>query len=299
MHIQQRLNMKTLKPAKVLMEKMQAYWSLIKSKQTFLLVLTGWAGFGTVACSATKWKTVLPLLISLFLAISGCTAINMVMDRDLDNKMERTKRRPLPSGVLSAEKALVFGAFLSFFGVGGAFLLKPLFGWIVFIGFLANIIIYTLWLKRTSYLSIFFGGIAGGMPILAGRVLALGTVDLIGLLLSAAILFWIPIHIMTIQIKYQADYRKAGIPTFPEKYGEKTTRVVIALSTGLASLSIVLAAYLIEIKGYSLISLVLLSIALIILALVYVRRPSPQFDTGLFKAASVYMLGAMLILGVI
>ena len=111
--MQQRLNMKTLKPAKFLIEKMQAYWSLIKSKQTFLLVLTGWAGFGTVACSATKWKTVLPLLISLFLAISGCTVINMVMDRDLIIKWN-ARKGGLSQWSIECRKALCFGAFLSF-----------------------------------------------------------------------------------------------------------------------------------------------------------------------------------------
>ena len=80
--------------------KLQAYWELTKSKQTFLLLITGWAGFASAGHPVTDWVTMLSLLGSLYLAISGSTVLNMYMDRDIDARMPRTVKRPLPAGVL-------------------------------------------------------------------------------------------------------------------------------------------------------------------------------------------------------
>jgi hypothetical protein len=91
-----------------------------------------------------------------------------------------------------------------------------------------DVLVYTIWLKRRTPYSILFGGISGGMPILAGRVLATGQLDAIGVLLAAAILLWIPTHIMTFHIKYQQDYASAGVPTFPSVHGISVTRTLIA-----------------------------------------------------------------------
>jgi len=98
-------------------------------------------------------------------------------------------------------------------------------------------VIYTLWLKRRTAWSIVWGGISGAMPILAGRVLATGHIDLVGILLALAILFWIPTHTLTFSIKFREDYSNAGIPTFPSTYGETFTRATIAISSVLAALA--------------------------------------------------------------
>jgi protoheme IX farnesyltransferase len=281
----------------VLSTKVQAYWSLIKSRQTFLLVLTGWAGFGTATCPITHWQTALLLVASFFLAISGATVLNMAIDSDIDAKMERTKRRPLPSGVLSMKEAIIFGSLLSVLGVGWSLLLDPFSGLVVLAGWLINVVVYSLLLKRRTHFSIVFGGVAGGMPVLAGRVLGTGRIDAIGLLLAAAVLLWIPMHIMTFSIKYSKDYGQANIPTFPSVYGVNITRKVITISTIFASLSIIFACILLQMNGICFYLLMILSFALIAAALVYLMRPSPKLNLGLFKAASVYMFGSMLLLG--
>src|SRR5690606_38276665 len=102
--------------------------------------------------------------------------LNMVYDRDIDARMKRTAQRPLPSGQLSTGEALRFGVLLSTLGVGGALLLDPWYGVVVGAGLTFDVMVYTIWLKRRTPWSILWGGIAGGMPILAGRTLGAGPV---------------------------------------------------------------------------------------------------------------------------
>ena len=151
----------------------------------------------------------------------------MVYDRDIDAIMKRTCQRPLPAGLVTVKEALLLGFVLSTLGVGWAWALSPLYGLVVFAGFFCDVLIYTVWLKRRTPWSIVWGGIAGGMPVLAGRALGMGQLDLIGLLLSLAVLLWIPTHIMTFSIKHADDYRRARVPVFPNVYGERFTRLLL------------------------------------------------------------------------
>ncbi|RLD74771.1 MAG: hypothetical protein DRJ10_16480, partial [Bacteroidetes bacterium] len=162
--------------------KIKAYWKLIKSLQTLLLLLTGVTGFISSRCPYTSWDLTLLMVISLFLAISGTTVFNMVFDRDIDAKMKRTQKRPLPMGEISSKEAIIFGLILTIVGLAIAFYLSILYGIIVLAGLFIDFIVYTVWLKRLSAWSILWGGISGGMPILAGRVLGVGEVDIIGIL---------------------------------------------------------------------------------------------------------------------
>jgi protoheme IX farnesyltransferase len=272
------------------------YWPLIKSLQTSLLVSTGLAGYMSTRCPVTHWTTLLGLFGSLFLAVSGSTVLNMWYDRDLDTCMKRTANRPLPSGEVSPRQALNLGLLLSVLGVGWALALDRLYGVIVFSGLFFDVVIYTIWLKRRTAWSIVWGGISGGMPILAGRALGAEQIDWVGLLLALAVLFWIPTHIMTFSMRYFDDYQRAGIPTFPSTYGFHATRVIIAGSSLLAALAIGLAAFGIGMARGYLGILGVLSGGLLALAIGSLARPSDKANFGLFKYASLYMLSSMLLL---
>ena len=113
--------------------------------------------------------------------------------------------------------------------MGWAVLLSPLYGLVVFAGLFFDVVVYTIWLKRRTPYSIIIGGLSGGMPVLAGRALAVGQIDAVGMLLALAVLFWIPTHIMTFSIRHKEDYASAGVPTFPSAYGVAATRTIIAL----------------------------------------------------------------------
>ncbi len=273
----------------------EKYLPLIKSAQTSLLLLTGLAGYLSSA-HPVDWKDFSLLTISLFLAISGSTVLNMWYDRDIDAKMERTCNRPLSAGKLSPGGALRFGLLLAGHGIGFAFSLDPLYGLVVFAGLFFDVVIYTLWLKRRTCWSIVWGGLSGGMPILAGRVLAVGQVDAIGILLTLAILFWIPTHILTFSMRYFDDYRAACIPTFPSTYGFSRTRLAIAVASAVAALAIGLAGVLIGMEWGFVRLLAVLSAGLLLLAVASVFKPAERLNFGLFKYASLYMFSAMVLL---
>jgi protoheme IX farnesyltransferase len=278
-----------------ILHKFRSYWKLTKSLQTGLLLLTGMAGYMSARCPIITWQTLLALMGSLFFAISGSTVLNMVHDRDIDAIMTRTCNRPLPQNTVTIKEAILLGLGMGILGIGWAFLLQPLYGVIVLIGFLTDILIYTLWLKRRTALSVIFGGVAGGMPVLAGRVLGLGNIDWVGITLSIAVLLWIPTHIMTFNIKYKEDYQRANIPTFPSTFGDKATHFVIALSSIAASVAMGVASYGIGMTWGYLRLLIVLGLGLLILASWSLLRPSHRLNFGLFKYASVYMMSSMLL----
>lgn len=273
--------------------RLRDYWSLIKSLQTGLLLFTGVAGYISARCPVLNWNTLLGLVGSLFLAISGSTVLNMVYDRDIDARMCRTAPRPLPAGRIGAGEALLLGLGLSWLGVGWSFALSPLYGLVVLAGLLLDVVVYTILLKRRTSWSIVWGGIAGGMPVLAGRALGVGRIDLLGVLLALAVLLWIPTHILTFSIKYAEDYRRAGIPVFPNTHGLRVTRAILAASTALAAVTMLLIAALLGLHWGYLRATAILGTALVGMAVASVVRPSPRLNFGLFKFASLYMLAAM------
>jgi protoheme IX farnesyltransferase len=276
--------------------KIRLYWPLIKSLQTGLLVSTGLAGYMSARCPVFNLATIAVLLISLVFSISGSTMLNMWWDRDIDAKMHRTQNRPLATGKIDPAEALRVGLALSLLGVGLAAALDALYGLIIFAGLFFDVVIYTIWLKRRTCWSIVWGGISGGMPILAGRALGMGGLDGVGVLLSIGVLFWIPTHILTYSMRYFDDYRAAGVPVFPSTYGFGYTRVTIALSSVAASLAMGFAAWGIGMEWGFLRLLGVLSAGLLVLAISMILRPSESINFGLFKYASVYMLAAMLLM---
>jgi len=276
--------------------KLRNYWSLIKSLQTALLLFTGIAGYTSAQCPVGESSQILGLSISLFLAIAGSTVLNMVWDRDIDSKMQRTQHRPLVNGAVQANHALMFGILISIAGLGIAYWLDPLYAFVVGGGLFIDVVIYTMWLKRRSAWSIVWGGISGGMPILAGRVLAVGHIDALGILFLLSVLLWIPTHILTFNIKNFEDYHKAGVPTFADRYGFMATRWIIAISSVAATLSIALGLYSLGLSWGYMRLLGLLSLGLLSLAAFILIRPSEKHDFYLFKYASLYMMGAMAII---
>ncbi len=273
--------------------RLRAYWAMIKSLQTGLLLVTGLAGYFSARCPVHSTELALALAGSLFLAISGSTALNMVYDRDIDAKMARACFRPLPAGRVSVREALLLGLALSLAGIGWALALSALYGAVVFAGWFFDVFIYTIWLKRRTPWSIVWGGVAGAMPILAGRALGAGQIDLIGLMLALAILLWIPTHMLTFGIKYADQYRAAGVPVFPNTYGEWITRVTIAVSTGAATIAMLLATWQIGLEWRYFHLAIALSVALLLVTFASVVHRSPKLNFALYKMASLYMLSAM------
>jgi len=279
-----------------ILTRLRMYWSLTKSLQTGLLLVTGLAGYFSARCPWHSNELVALLGVTMFLAIAGSTVLNMVWDRDIDAKMARTCWRPLPAGRINVTEAAALGITMSVLGIGGAWLVQPLYSAFIFAGWFFDVVVYTMWLKRRTPWSILWGGIAGAMPILAGRALGTGTIDAIGMLLALAILFWIPTHILTFGIKYAEQYRAAGVPILPNTYGEWITRMLLGLSTALAVVAMLLAAWHIRIPWNYFHIALWLGGALLGAALLSVVRQSPRLNFVLYKFASLYMLGAMILI---
>jgi protoheme IX farnesyltransferase len=280
---------------KIIATKFRLYWPLIKSLQTSLLLMTGMAGYLS-AHAIVHWNSFLQMIPSLFLAISGSTILNMWWDRDIDAKMKRTHKRPTSAGQVTANEVLRLGLIISIIGIGWAIWVNLLYGLVVFAGLFFDVVIYSMWLKRRTCWAIVWGGISGAMPVLSGRVLAVGKVDPIGVLLALAILFWIPTHTLTFNLKFFDDYKNAGIPTFPSAYGNQFTRVAIATSSIAAGLAMSVASIWIGVAEGILALIIVLSAVLLFLSATVVFNPSDQTNLRLYKYASLYMLSTMLLI---
>jgi protoheme IX farnesyltransferase len=167
-----------------------------------------------------------------YLMAGGANAINMWFDRDIDDKMARTKLRPIPSGRMSPAAVLAFGmtitllAFLIFWSY-----VNPLAAWLALGGLLFYVFIYTIWLKRSSPQNIVIGGAAGAFPPLVGWAAMTGSVDLGAIYLFAIIFFWTPPHFWALALNKTEDYGKAGIPMMPNIHGIDETKRQMLLYT--------------------------------------------------------------------
>jgi protoheme IX farnesyltransferase len=219
----------------------------------------------------------------------------MLLDHDIDSKMTRTANRPLPRGSIRPVEAFLFGGLLSAAGLFLSFALDLAFGLVVASGFVIDLLVYTTWLKRRTPLSIIFGGVSGGMPVLAGRVLGLGRVDAVGILLAGSVLLWIPSHILTLATRYAADYERAGVPVWPNVYGSRATRLLIAGANLVNTLVLTGAGLLLRIQRLALLALLAMSIGMFMLSAWQLLAPSERRNWLLFKAASLYMLASSLL----
>jgi protoheme IX farnesyltransferase len=270
------------------------YWPLIKSRQTLLLTLTGVAGYLCQPPSPSAWWRFLGLVASLLISITGCTVVNMFFDRDIDRKMKRTSQRPLATGQVNPRSASILGSVLIGLGLLWAFVLSLPYFLVILAGAGFNVLVYTMWLKRRSAWSIVFGGVAGGMPILAGRTLVAGHLDLYGLLLAVVVLCWIPSHNLTLSMLYSDDYINAAVPTFPNVYGIRTTHLAITLSSLLAGSAMIFTWMLLGANTILSIIMVLFSLGLITIAMVGGWNPGRKFITIQYKYSSIFMLFSMI-----
>jgi protoheme IX farnesyltransferase len=149
-------------------------------------------------------------------AAGGANAINMVVDRDIDRLMERTKGRPLVTGELQPGEALVFAIGLEVVAFGSLWAAVNLLSAVLAVSAtLFYVFVYTLWLKRRSEHNIVIGGAAGAVPVLVGWSAVTGRLDWAPLVLFAIIFYWTPPHFWALAIRYRDDYAAADVPMLP------------------------------------------------------------------------------------
>ncbi len=198
------------------MSVIAAYVALTKPRIIELLLVTT---IPTMVLAERGWPPLGLVLVTLVggtLSAGGANAINMYVDRDIDAVMQRTRGRPLVTGAVAPRNALIFAVLLEVVAFAvltvGANLLAAVLalGAAVF-----YVVVYTLWLKRTSRHNIVIGGAAGAMPVLVGWAAVTGSLGWAPLVLFAAMFFWTPPHFWALAIRYSDDYRAADVPMLP------------------------------------------------------------------------------------
>ena len=171
-----------------------------------------------------SWQTLLIVMIGGYLMAGGANAVNMYIDQDIDDRMARTRLRPIPGGRMTPRSVLAFGLLLA---VAATWLLarfvNVLTAALALGGFYFYVFVYTRWLKRTTPQNIVIGGAAGAFPPLVGWAATTGTVDLTAIYLFLIVFYWTPPHFWALALLKQVDYGRAGVPMAPVVWGERET----------------------------------------------------------------------------
>lgn len=217
---------------------------------TFANMMTVFAGLWIASNGLAAGDLIFYTLIGTAFVIMAGTCLNNYIDRDLDKNMERTAKRALPSGRLNATHVLWLGVG---FAVAGTliltFLVNPLTAFLGLIGLFDYVVIYTMWLKRTSTTSTVWGGISGAVPIVMGWTAFSNSLDFGAWMLFLWMFLWQPPHFLALAIRRADDYGKAGIPLLPVVKGfDVTKRHMIRYVAGMLPISFLM--YLVPNVGY-------------------------------------------------
>ncbi len=199
--------------------------TLTKPRIISLLLLTTIAPMFITPAGIPTVSLVLWVLLGGYLMAGGANAINMWFDRDIDDKMSRTRLRPIPAGRIAPGTALAFGVALGLLAFGVFwYRVNHLSAWLALGGLLFYVFVYTIWLKRSSPQNIVIGGAAGAFPPLVGWTAMTGQLDLAAVYLFAIVFYWTPPHFWALALIKQREYARAGVPMLPVVRGESRTK---------------------------------------------------------------------------
>ena len=197
--------------------------SLTKPRIISLLLVTTIAPM--FVAGTPSWSLVLAVFVGGYLMAGGANAVNMYMDRDIDDRMARTRLRPIPSGRMQPREVLAFGVLLS---TSATWLLATtanvLTAALALAGFYFYVFVYTRWLKRSTPQNIVIGGAAGAFPPLVGWAAVTNRIDLLAVYLFLIVFYWTPPHFWALALLKQKDYGRAGVPMAPLVWGERETK---------------------------------------------------------------------------
>jgi len=207
------------------------YFALLKPRVMSLVVFTALVGLIVAPVSV---HPMVALAAILFIALGGGAsgALNMWWDADIDRLMRRTQKRPIPAGKVAEGEAFSIGIALSFLAVlmlflAGGLVAAALLAFTIFF----YVVIYTMWLKRSTPQNIVIGGAAGAFPPMIGWAAATGSVSLEAVLMFMLIFMWTPPHFWALALFVKSDYDKAKVPMLTVTHGRKATRAHILVYT--------------------------------------------------------------------
>jgi protoheme IX farnesyltransferase len=216
--------------------------ALTKPAIMSLLLLTALGGMFLAARGVPPFGILAATLIGGAAASGGASSLNHYFDRDIDERMRRTRHRPLPAHRISTRIAVLWGIALNVIAfVVLAVFANLLAATLALAGTVFYILVYTLWLKRTTAQNIVIGGAAGAIPPLVGWAAITGSLDLAAWLLFAIIFFWTPAHFWALALLIRDDYERAGVPMLPVVRGDEATAWnILAYAASLLPLTLLL-----------------------------------------------------------
>ncbi|WP_235528046.1 heme o synthase [Candidatus Berkiella cookevillensis] len=209
------------------------YLTLCKAKVVALMMITAWVGM-LLACAPNvfPFKTILCASIGIALCAGSAAAINHLVDRHIDEKMQRTQYRPLVVGKVTVYQAMRFSFVLAVLGLAILILyVNSLTAWLTLGSLIGYAFIYTMYLKKATPQNIVIGGITGALPPLLGQTAITGQVEALGLMLALIIFTWTPPHFWALALFRIKDYENAKLPMLPITHGVAFTKLSILLYT--------------------------------------------------------------------
>jgi protoheme IX farnesyltransferase len=229
------------------------------------------------------------IIIAGALASAGSSALNHFYDRDIDSKMERTSKRPIPSGRIHSRTVLIYGLGVSIVSVVyAAFTLNEIVAFFIALGIFFYVIIYTVWLKRRNPSNIVIGGFAGSAASMAGWAGATGSIDILGFLIGFLVFVWTPSHFWCLAMKIRDDYAEANVPMLPVLIGmERTSKYILANTIILIPYSLMLYAF-----GMGIIYTIIAAVAGGLMLLYHYKltqTPTSDFAWKAYKVTAPYL----------
>ena len=266
------------------------YADLIKARLTFLVLLTTLVGFYVGYRGAVDLLLMCHTLIGTALVASGAAALNQLLERDYDSRMQRTQNRPLPSGRLQPSTVMVFGGVCACAGLLYLALAVNLTTSVLgAVSLLSYLFIYTP-LKRVTWLNTAIGAIPGGLPPLMGWTAARGELSAGGWALFAILAFWQLPHFFAIAWMYREDYARAGFKMLPviDPDGRRTGRQAVSHTIGLLPVS--LCPFIFHLTGpWYLAGALVLGLIFLVFAVQFARQLTIARARQLFFVSILYL----------
>ena len=269
----------------------RAYVELTKPRIIELLLITTLPAMIVAAGGWPGWWLAIATLIGGTLSAAGANTINQVMDADIDRIMRRTRGRPIPTGRVAPRNALVFGVVLGVAGFAWLWATTNLLAAALSTaGLLFYVLVYTKLLKRSTTQNIVIGGAAGAVPVLVGWAAVTGTLAAPAWVMFAIVFFWTPPHFWALALRWEDDYRAAGVPMLPVVVGErKTLNQIAAYSVITAAVSLLL----IPTMGW-IYAIAAIWMGAILVGGAFVLRLRPDRAMRYFLVTNVYLAGLFL-----
>jgi heme o synthase len=268
----------------------RAYFLLTKPRVIELLLVTTLPAMVLAAGELPSIELIAYVLVGGALAAGGANTINCWIERDRDQMMGRTRNRPLPTGAVSPDAALVFGLLLE----AGAFALLyatvNLLSAALAVGaMLFYVFVYTIWLKPRSPQNIVIGGAAGAVPVLVGWASVTNNLAGAAWVMFAIVFFWTPPHFWALSLRYFDDYKAAGIPMLPVAKGiPRTLKEIVAYSFVVVAVTLVLPAVS-DVGVIYIVAAVALGVMFIVQAVRLARGYTPERAIRFFMMSNTYL----------